>query len=594
MTEDLPELSDDGHDPAEATADGGNQEAGVLVDLNVVLLRSSIRAPHAAVTDSVDEDETSRWYELSETGVLAPTDRPAIEADVTLLVRTPPGKEPAWHELLRDHLRVDGFAPSTVESSGAILFVRTSPDGQSPLAAWCFGQGSRWIRRQAANPRFGLLAALNALSDSTGPSQSRDIGVVGASIATRDGNLRRASLTAAVPDTSEALPRIDTLADVLTAARIRTGHEVLGKVNAGRSLQFADFVGSISRFQELSAMIAKLAAQDGYKLSNGWVDNTVPEDDEQVMQTVLDLIWRGVDGDGQDVSVDIAWWEDVREGGSDHPVTHWRLAGERKERANPSQRIALSWSAVKSVLGYLLPSGVPGHEALSTDIRFFAADEQELGRCPVADLLSVDLALGGTTYVLIDGQVCRVDANFLAALDRELERSLAVENLVPYKAGELEGPYNDRAGKGTGMLVLDKKDIRPRGTTQIEPCDLLGLDGTLCHVKRHTTATGISHLANQAITSATVLLREKESRQKLVGLIQEGIWASDDKRRVKGKVERIPRSAARLPVTLAIVGEWKNPSVKSLSLLSRMALRSALQRLGDLGYPAHIMLIGPN
>jgi uncharacterized protein (TIGR04141 family) len=144
------------------------------------------------------------------------------------------------------------------------------------------------------------------------------------------------------------------------------------------------------------------------------------------------------------------------------------------------------------------------------------------------------------------------------------------------------------------MLVLDKKDIRPRGTTQIEPCDLLGLDGTLCHVKRHTTATGISHLANQAITSATVLLREKESRQKLVGLIQESIWASDDKRRVKGKVERIPRSAARLPVTLAIVGEWKNPSVKSLSLLSRMALRSALQRLGDLGYPAHIMLIGPN
>ena len=48
-------------------------------------------------------------------------------------------------------------------------------------------------------------------------------------------------------------------------------------MNAGRSLQFADFVGSISRFQELSALIAKLAAQDGYKLSNGWVDNTVPK-----------------------------------------------------------------------------------------------------------------------------------------------------------------------------------------------------------------------------------------------------------------------------------------------------------------------------
>jgi uncharacterized protein (TIGR04141 family) len=424
MTEGLPGASDPGHDPAETSADSGNRNVGVLVDLNVVLLRSTVRSPHAAVTDSVDEDETSRWYVLAETGKLVHTDRPPIEDDVALLVRTPRGKEPAWHELMRDHLRVDGFVPAPAESSGAILFVRTSADGESHLAAWCFGQGSRWIRRQAASPRFGLLAALNALADSARPSQSGDIGVIGASIATRDGNLRRASLTAAVPDTSEALPRIDTLADVLTAARIRTGHDVLGKVSAGRSLQFADFVGSIGRFQELSELIAKLATQDGYKLSNGWVDNTVPEDDEHVVQAVLDLIWRGADDDGQVINVDIAWWEDLREDGSDHPVTHWRLATERKEKKNPSQRITLTWPAVKSAVSYLLAPDVPGHEALSTGIRFFAADEQKLGRCSVADLLSVELTLGGTTYVLIDGQVCRVDANFLAALDQELERNV--------------------------------------------------------------------------------------------------------------------------------------------------------------------------
>ena len=98
-----------------------------LVDLNVVLLRSSVRAPHAAVTDSVDEDETRDGMSFRRPGVLVPTDRPAIEADVSLLVRTPQGRSQGWHELLRDHLQSADFAPSTVESSGAILFVRDIP-----------------------------------------------------------------------------------------------------------------------------------------------------------------------------------------------------------------------------------------------------------------------------------------------------------------------------------------------------------------------------------------------------------------------------------------------------------------------------------
>jgi hypothetical protein len=47
----------------------------------------------------------------------------------------------------------------------------------------------------------------------------------------------------------------------------------------------------------------------------------------------------------------------------------------------------------------------------------------------------------------------------------------------------------------------------------------------------------------------------------------------------------------RLPVVLAIVGEWQNPTIKNLSLLARMALRTGIQRLSDLGYRTEIMLI---
>src|SRR5438477_70265 len=82
------------------------------------------------------------------------------------------------------------------DSSGAGLFVRTA--GGAHFVAWCFGQGARWIRREATSPRFGLLAALNAVADPGSTVAPTDVGVIRASVAARDGNLRRANLVAAV------------------------------------------------------------------------------------------------------------------------------------------------------------------------------------------------------------------------------------------------------------------------------------------------------------------------------------------------------------------------------------------------------------
>ena len=579
MIEDAPA----NHDPGDTCM----PEDSIAVDLTAVLLKRTICSPASAVTRSVEDDLSARWYVLVGDEGFAEIDVPPEEADVVLLVRTPAAKEPAWHLLFRDILKVDGFAAAPGESAGAILFVRTTGDAEPQFVAWCFGQGSRWIARQAANPRFGLLAALNAMAVS---ATSDDVGVVGASVAPRDGNLKRASLTTSVPAAADAIPRIDTLADILTAARVRTGHEILGKVSAGRSLQFPDTVASISRFQELSDLVAGLSTRTDYRQSHRWIDDIVPEDDEQVIEAVLDHIWQGADDQGRPVSVEIAWWEDVREAGSDHPATHWRPARERREK-HPCRRATLTWPGVRSAIEHYMDQTWQGHQALASDIRFFSDDEAELGRCPAVELLSAEVTLDGTTYALVDGQICRVDADYLAALDRELQHYVVTSRLVPYQPGEPEAAYNKRAAKTTGMLILDTTDIRPSGATQIEPCDLLGLDGTLCHVKRYSGATGISHLANQGVTSATALLRRPESRDKLCALIQQGTWDPADKQHVQEELDRMATTPYRLPVVLAIVGEWQHPTVKSLSLLARMALRTAIQRLSDLGFRTELMLI---
>src|SRR5258706_382796 len=82
--------------------------------------------PASAVTDSVEDDPSARWYVLVGDEGFAEIDVPPEGADIVLLVRRPAAKEPAWHVLFRDILKVDGFAAAPGESAGAILFVRTT------------------------------------------------------------------------------------------------------------------------------------------------------------------------------------------------------------------------------------------------------------------------------------------------------------------------------------------------------------------------------------------------------------------------------------------------------------------------------------
>jgi uncharacterized protein (TIGR04141 family) len=362
-------------------------------------------------------------------------------------------------------------------------------------------------------------------------------------------------------------------------------------VDAAKSLRFSAVVRSLDTFRELSALITALAMQEGYRRLHGWIDYTVPETDARTVDAVLNQVWQG-GPESASVGVEIAWWEDVRERPSDHPVTHWRLAAERRGGTSSSRTLTLTWGIVRSRIKKLRPS-LAGREALGTEVRFFDADEDELGRCRALDLLSATVILANKTYVLVDGEVCRVDASFLEQLNGYLANHQSVNRLVPYSPGELEGKYNARAADDTRMLLLDKKDIRPGGETQIEPCDLLSLDGTLYHVKRHSTAAGISHLTHQALASATVLLHEPESRRKLCALVDQSSWDEAERRRLQDVVQQLAMPGRRLPIVLAIIGEWRRPTVASLSLLSRLALRTAIQRLEDLGFATELMLIDP-
>ena len=95
MTEHVPgQAADPDVHANEIAGNEGHHGAGVAVDLNAVLLKPTVRLPLSAVAESVGADETTRWYVLAEGGSFVLADTPPAEAEVVLLVRCPPAREP--------------------------------------------------------------------------------------------------------------------------------------------------------------------------------------------------------------------------------------------------------------------------------------------------------------------------------------------------------------------------------------------------------------------------------------------------------------------------------------------------------------------
>jgi len=122
-------------------------------------------------------------------------------------------------------------------------------------------------------------------------------------------------------------------------------------------------------------------------------------------------------------------------------------------------------------------------------------------------------------YVLSLGNWYSVASDHVSELNRRIE-ALPQEcgpDLPKAKPGEDEPDYNRRAADSSKgrLALLDRKliHIRRRGEIgKMEVCDLLAIDRKFIHVKRGTKADHLSHLAMQGIISAQEFIRSDEFR----------------------------------------------------------------------------------
>ena len=484
---------------------------------------------------------------------------------------------------------------------GAIVFCAmgdgTQAGGPTRWIGWCFGLGSRVMRRRATDPRFGLLVALNAIAPVSHPLPAAGDPLLPSSRAPRLSDLQYRTTAPYFQQTGHRAARdipvegfrIDRASDLVSAVGGRTGDPLLPRVLGGRSVRFRAGVECVADLVKLSEELQSRSSTNGYKQAFGWVDNITPVDDEPLIellrqQLVAHLLTQPVPS-----IMDALLPDDLIDLGDDRSIQYVLYPRERQQSAC---RTTLTVAMLSQLATGLRDPAQPS-AALDCELRFLDEAREFVGAATILECLCADLTVGGELYVVCDGDFYRVDRTFVQRIDDELSRLPESGLVLPCYRGGTEGSYNQSVGRADPhrFAVLDRSLIRLPDETGIEACDLVSASGALVHVKRKGKSSLLSHLFLQAVNSCDALRWSPEARAQLREMIKAHAASPTLAASALQAVGRLEGGGHDIEVVFAFLGDWRQRTITSLPLFSRVSLVQAARRIGQLGYQPSVKLV---
>lgn len=564
------------------------------IPLTAFLVRKGVDPLGALLSSAAARVELSNWIEGRLVSIEfdpEAEERPHQGSVVVALSKRPSGVPP-WQRLIEEMLGLPDFGGAG-QSRGAIIFCSVEVEGSSDRrwVAWCFGSGSKLISRRATEPRFGLLAALNALVTplaGNGGSSSR---------APQLRNLEYRETTPYFQQTGHRAARdipvdafrIDRTSDLLSGAGGHTADPVLSDVHGSRSLKFRQSVTSIADLQYLSKIVFERASEERYKEKIGWADNIWPVDDPVVEDELREALLGMLLTSPLPPTLDALIPDDLVAYDDDRSIQYVAYPRERTDKAS---RITLT-PEMLAELAKNSGTGAASSGALDVEMRFLDAGHEFIGSASILECLCVDMEVAGERFIAYDGSFFSVKHEFVESIDAELDRiPISAIGLPCYRGGR-EDAYIGDVGKELKdeFAVVHESYLSIPGESSVEPCDLVSKSGALIYLKRKGKSQMLSHLFTQVVSACSLLRRFPDARRQLETLVLDS--GSEHSMTVAAceELKGLEPGTNGVEVVFAFLGSWRGRGARHLPLLSKIALVNAARRVDLLGQRPSLALV---
>jgi uncharacterized protein (TIGR04141 family) len=581
----------------------------VTLSLNAFLLRPGF-TPITAPSKTSAEHLT--LYFLAEEGLqkLEAEDYELVDVasagDIVVALSARPTRPPVWQRFLWGEFHLS-LAESGGQSVGAIVFCaipeQVGDQERIRWVAWTFGTGSRSLQRKAQDPRFGLLAVLNLLTEQADQTETGDEQINKPATKARGPRMRELRYRSPAPYVQQTghraardIPldgfRIDRSTDLVAAIGSTGAVPALetSTLHGGRALQFRRKIGRIDQLVEFATIALEESKQRRYREEFTWIDNITLVEDEETIGRLRAHVAETLATENNPASIDAILPDDLLDVGEDRSIS---CIAFPNERGAGKGRRTLTVARI-AILIASFDDPVARERALDADLRFFDEAGKLIDSASVLECLSAEFQLDGAQYIAYNGDFYLVSGDYVQRVDREIAEIPVSTVEFPAYRGETEPAYNSRVGKDhkNEFILMDRALIEVPGETTVEACDLVAATGALVHVKRKGKSSMLSHLFLQAANSCELLRRSVEARRQFTKLLAARAGSAQLLESVQTALAAAENRREELEVVFAFLGDWKGRTIASLPLFSRISLVSEARRVRNLGYHVTVKTIG--
>lgn len=510
-------------------------------------------------------------------------DRRLRASDTVLLVTLaksigPPG----WQHFIEEAFGISGFVAPVGRSMGAIVFCAvTDPTDQNRRwVAWTFGSGSRALRKDVIDPRFGLVTALNRIVGGSG-EQELNVRRLRQFYYQQFGAYRQRTSHRAARDTPLEGFRFDQHTDLLAGAGGPRA-DAAGYVYGSRQIKLRDAPGDPSDLARLAQQAIDDYRRNNYEESFSFIDDYVLVEDDILITRLRTELFADLRAGNDNVDAFVP--DDLVEVEDERAIHYILFPGEQARQAT---RINLTLRGVSAKVQDADES------ALDWSLRFCDSDKVVVADATVLECLSGDLTVDNDRYLVSDGSFFLVRKEFIEAVDGQLESVPMTDLDLPCYGAKTEGEWNMRvaAERPDQFVCTDGALVKLDGETPFEAADLIHVSGALIHAKRKSRSSSLSYLFLQASRACRLLSQVPTACEKVRTLAGAAAQSEALAEQFRDALQALDARPPDLEVVLAILGDWRDRGLTNLPLIAKLALAESITEIGLYGFRPTIALI---